>query len=566
LLPEYRFEPRVLEDLLQEVDTKAAKNLAAGLIELVIPDLDKPIDELIARAYDRCETIQKMLRALQDPQVRNWPKPLRKSLRIAMQDCEIHAGRIYYKERILLPWDDKLKTQVIYRTHSTRPGGYPGRVKTLDLVSRSYWWPRISRDIETFVQACQLCTRTKAPHTSPPGFFKPLPVPFRLWSDVSVDYIIPLPTCERNGAQYKHILVVVCRLTKMRHFIPMIDLNAETLADAFIQRVYCLHGLPDNIISDQGTQFISEFWRHLSKRLAVTLRHSSAFHPQTDGQTERVNAGVEQYLRQFMSFCQDDWVDWLPLVEFAANNAISDTTGVSPFFANYGFHPRLGIEPSQPCPPNLSGAQKRQFFRANTIADRFNRILTQLTALAKQSSQRYEENSNYHRSDAPQYRVGQEVYIDTRNMRTNRPMKKGDDKWVGPYPILSVYPRACLVKLPERMKIFPVFHHSLLRPGSNSRGLPGQELINEAESKNVRGRILEREDGTDEVVEKWEFEDLLDSHNKKGLQYLIKWKHHALSWQPAADLKGQDKVILEFHRKNPSKPGPPTWVKKPKQK
>ena len=101
-------------------------------------------------------------------------------------------------------------------------------------------------------------------------------------------------------------------------------------------------------------------------------------------------------------------------------------------------------------------------------------------------------------------------------------MKKGDDKWVDPYPILSVYPRACLVKLPERMKIFPVFHHSLLRPGSNSRGLPGQELINEAESKNVRGRILEREDGTDEVVEKWEFEDLLDSHNKKGLQYLIK--------------------------------------------
>ena len=136
-----------------------------------------------------------------------------------MQDCEIHASRIYYKERILLPWDDELKTQIIYRTHSIGLGGHPDQVKTLDLVSRSYWWPRMFRDIETFVQACQLCTRMKAPCTSPLGFLKPLPVPFRSWSDISVDYITPLPTCEKNGAQYKHILVVVCRLTKMRHFI-----------------------------------------------------------------------------------------------------------------------------------------------------------------------------------------------------------------------------------------------------------------------------------------------------------------------------------------------------------
>jgi hypothetical protein len=114
------------------------------------------------------------------------------------------------------------------------------------------------------------------------------------------------------------------------------------------------------------------------------------------------------------------------------------------------------------------------------------------------------------------------------------------------------------------MKIFPVFHHSLLPPKSNSPSLPDQKLINEAESRNIRGQILEREDGTDEVVEKWEFEDLLDSHNEKGLQYLIKWKYHVLSWQPATNLKGQDEVILEFHRKNPSKPGPPTWVKKAK--
>src|ERR1043166_2616367 len=107
-------------------------------------------------------------------------------------------------------------------------------------------------------------------------------------------------------------------------------------------------------------------------------------------------------------------------------------------------------------------------------------------------------------------------------MKTNRPMKKGDDKWAGPYPILKVYPRSCLLRLSEGMKIFPIFHNSLLRPKADTKGLPGQDHINEAEAKNTRGRVLEREDGIEELVKKWEFEDLLDYHNEDGLHYLMK--------------------------------------------
>jgi hypothetical protein len=263
-----------------------------------------------------------------------------------------------------------------------------------------------------------------------------------------------------------------------------------------------------------------------------------------------------------MNFQQDDWVNWLPLAEFAANNVISETTGVSPFFANYGFHPRLGTEPSAPCPPNLSPTQKREFYKANVVADRFDRIVTQLKALAKQSAARYEEDANQNRTDAPQYAPGDRVWVSTKNMKTNRPMKKGDDKWDGPFPIEKVYGRSCLLKLPQRMKIFPVFHTSLLRPYTSMPGLPGQDRINEAESRNTRGRVLEREDGTNEVVERWEFEGILDcwKHPKDGLMYQVKWKHHRPSWQPAADLKGNDEVILDFHRQHPDKPGPPTWV------
>jgi len=122
----------------------------------------------------------------------------------------------------------------------------------------------------------------------------------------------------------------------MRHFIPVVDVSAEHLADAFVAEVHCLHGTPAFIVSDRGPQFVSTFWKQPSRCLGVTIRASTAFHPETDGQTEVVCSGLEQYLRTFCSFFQDYWVCWLPLGEFAANNHVSETTGLSPFFANYG--------------------------------------------------------------------------------------------------------------------------------------------------------------------------------------------------------------------------------------
>jgi hypothetical protein len=217
---------------------------------------------------------------------------------------------------------------------------------------------------------------------------------------------------------------------------------------------------------------------------------------------ERINSGVEQYLRAFMNYHQDDWVDWLPLAEFAANNVVSETTGVSPFFANYGFNPRLGVEPSEPCPPNLMPTQKTQFYKANAIADPFNRIITQLKALARQSQQRYKENANECREDTLVYSVGDKVFVDIRNMKTSRPIKKGDDKWAGPYLVTEVYPRACHIQLPDRIQIFPIFHNHLLwRKDPEDVGLSGQAEINEIESRHIHGCILEREDGEVEPVE-----------------------------------------------------------------
>jgi hypothetical protein len=135
----------------------------------------------------------------------------------------------------------------------------------------------------------------------------------------------------------------------MKHFIPITGLIAAELADAFMARIYALHEALNTIIFDRETQFIFEFWRKLSARFSIILKHSSAYHLKTNGQTEKINAIFKQYLKAYMNFRQNDWVDWLPLAEFALNNAVSETTGFSLFFANYGFNPKLGFESRPPC-------------------------------------------------------------------------------------------------------------------------------------------------------------------------------------------------------------------------
>ena len=557
LSPE-RIDPMILEELLHE---SRNANDAEYVAALGPEAAEKSLDELIRAGYQENELAQEMVAALRDRETRRWPKKIRKLLRCDKSECSLLDGQVYFRQRLFVPDAPDLRLEVVHRSHSSGPAGHPGRVKTLDLLNRTYWWPGISQFTAAFVKGCALCFRTKTPRSSPPGFLKPLEVPARPWTDISIDYVTTLPACLRNGKIYEHILVVVDRLTKMRHLIPVTGLSTEELVEAFVNYIYKLHGAPSTIVSDRGSQFVSDFWRRLSERLKVRLRPSSAWHPETDGQTEIVNAAVNKYLRAFVSFTQDDWVDYLPLAEFAMNNQVNESTGISPFFANYGFNPHLGIEPAGPCPPTLSAQAKKEFFRADAVANRFERILTQLKALARISQQRYEHNANTRRDEGALFRKNDMVMVSLENMKTNRPKKKWDDKWDGPYPVLAVYRGAVVVDLPDHIRVNKSFHTSKVRLWEPEE-IPGQADINTSERRNVKGRVVERDDNGN-VEEKWEFEKILDVHNEdpKGLTYEIKWRHHKdTTWQLEDDLKGCERAVQRFHELNPGKPGPPVWA------
>ena len=197
------------------------------------------------------------------------------------------------------------------------------------------------KDVRRYIRNCHTCQRSCTPRHHPSGILRPLPIPYRPWSSISMDFITGLPWSNGNDA----IRVVVDRLTKMRHFVPCrTTTNAPHLANLFLHHVWKHHGLPQDIISGRGPQFASDFWRQLCSCLGISPRLSTAFHPETDGQTERANQTMEQYLCAFVSHQQDEWSDWLPMAEFAANNQQSETTQTTPFFAYTGHHPLLRID------------------------------------------------------------------------------------------------------------------------------------------------------------------------------------------------------------------------------
>ena len=165
------------------------------------------------------------------------------------------------------------------------------------------------------------------------------------WKSVSCDFIVDLPLSRTpDGQTFDSILVFVDRFTKMAHFVPCLkSTDAPVFADIFFKNVIRLHGIPESLVSDRGSIFTSHFWKSLSALMNVKPRLSTAFHPQTDGQTERMNQTLEQYLRIYCNYEQDNWVNLLPLAEFAYNNSHQPSIDCSPFYANYGYHPTFSI-------------------------------------------------------------------------------------------------------------------------------------------------------------------------------------------------------------------------------
>jgi hypothetical protein len=253
---------------------------------------------------------------------------------------------VWFKDRLCVPDIKSIREVILKEAHEKAYSIHPGSEKMYQDLKKRLWWYGMKRERAEYVAVCDSCQRIKAEHQRPAGLLQPLQIPQWKWDEIGMDFIVGLP---RTRTGYDSIWVVVDRLTKATHFIPVkTTYNSAVLAKLYMSQIVCLHGVPKKIVSYRGTQFTSIFLQQLHDALGTHLKFSSAYHPQTDGQTERTNQILEDMLRACALQDKIGWDKRLPYAEFSYNNNYQTSLKMSPFEALYGRNYRTPRHWDQP--------------------------------------------------------------------------------------------------------------------------------------------------------------------------------------------------------------------------
>ena len=449
---------------------------------------------------------------------------------------QVVDGRLVCGTRVYVPNDLSLQTRILQECLDSPLSGHLGKDKTIEQVKRRFYWPGMDAVIQRYVTSCDECQRNKPSQQSPMGLLQPLPIPTRPWQQVSMDLITALP---RSRIGNDAIVVFVDKLTKMCHYVATTtNVTAPQLATLFIREVVRLHGVPDSILSDRDPRFTAKFWRAYWSQLGTTLTMSTAYHPQTDGQTENANKTLEIVLRARVNFQQTDWDQHLAAAELAVNNAVHASTGFSPFYLNYGQQVQLPLDQAIALlRPSSNPAAMDRIRRLKSDLDRARQHI-------ERAQQRQAKYADQHRRDVT-FKVGDSVLLSTDHLKmvgADKRTPKFASKYIGPFKIKRVAnANAYELDLPVQMRINPVLNISRLKVYRDPSSFPSRPS-----TVNRPPPEITLEDGT----EQYEVESILARRGTGARsQYLVKWLGYPVweaTWEKSSSLTEAQDAVQDF--------------------
>ena len=397
---------------------------------------------------------------------------------------DIYQGLYYRGHALVVPNIPELKRTILRELHDANYAGHVGSDKTIDNVQRMYWWPGMHIAIREYVRGCQICQQDKHLQHSLAGKLMPLPIPAHAWEYVTADRITSLPKTKQG---YTAILVVVDRLTKMTHFIPrQNEFTAQDMARLFADHVWKYHGMPLRITTDRGPEFTNKFIATLCELVDTLHCSSTAYHPQSDGQTERMNRVLEDMLRHYVNPKQNNWDELLSAAEFAVNNAYQASVQDTPFCLNYGRHPRLpsdlalkarfpeeaSSKGNASVPAKRTGKRRKTVGGIKAVTDFIGNIekaVAKAKVCLQAAQQRQKKYADQHRLDM-HYDVGQLVWLRSQHVTLKAVgSRKLLPRWLGSFKVLAkTSPVNYTLEIPAHYQIHPTFHVSMLRHAYNN--------------------------------------------------------------------------------------------------
>jgi transposase InsO family protein len=524
-------------------------------VNLTITQVSTDLLDQIKVAYDHDDQVLSLVKYLSDPSPK-LKSSLTSLVRSRLHRYVLSDGVLYFRTeegddwRVVVPSDYDLRNRILFEYHDAPTAGHPGREKTYLNVSRDFYWNNQYSFVRKYVRTCEICQRMK-PSSASQAPLHSLPVPQDCWQSVSMDYVFGFPKINHKTG----VLVFVDRFSKMVHLTAVSEnITSQQTAQIFMESVFKLHGMPREIVSDRDPRFNATFWRQVFRLLGSQLSMSTTDHPETDGQTERVNRVLGDILRCY-AHAFEHWTDLLPIAEFAINNSVHASTGMTPFFVNGFRHPRVpstlmrvsaslsegGTVDSSPLSLNrndssdsqrnhngvvesqrltlldsshesdqdLDQPEDNQIVSAiseNNISVLPNseRFIVQREAVLRfvrdaicQAVDKQKENADKKgRRNLNEFKVGSLVLLNTSGLPAHSVSNLGSNKllprFIGPFKVLKRIAEAYTLDIPSKMKLHPTFYVGRLKSYHSSNAFDGDRSHHNSDDQNDRSRAPSR--------------------------------------------------------------------------